>query len=343
MPVRLILGLAGLLLAACASLPPATPVPARGEPTARASSNTRTGQLAIWGGRLPASGLGRDGFIASATRSGGLLLRDFRGSVLQQLPGGRLTDIDLTSLPLERSFTVVIGGTRRSSGRTRIAFFRLEDGTGQTARPWGEVMTDLSDPSGFCMRQGDGVVQAVAFDRRGAARQFTISEGPDGTVVAQETRRFRIPDAGQGCAVAAGNGHLYVSHARGGFWRYPLDPNSTLPPTRVGASGPAVILPSESVAIFSRGLQTYLAGLDSSHAAFSLWRLDRSGLTWVGRVEVRENPGGRLVRNLTSVDAYGGAVDGFPDGVMVVQGRTGSGPPELRYVDWAEIERALGL
>lgn len=342
MSIRFALGLAGLLLASCASLPAATPVIARAETTSVPSS-AGTGQLAIWGGSLYGPELTRDGFVVAAAESGGLALRDFRGAVLQHLPGSRLADVDLTALPLESSFTVVVGGTRRAPGRTPIAFFRLDHGSGETLRPWGEITTDLSDPGGFCMRQATGGVQAVAFDRRGAARQFTISEGPDGAVVARETRRFHIPGAGSACALAGVSGHLYVSHARGGFWRYPLDANSVVPPTHVGVSSPAGVSRSESIAIFTAGRHTYLASLDSSNAAFSLWRIDRDDLTWVGRIEVRDNPEGRRVRNLTAVDAYGDAVEGFPDGLIIVQGRAGSGPPKLHYIDWSEVKRVLGL
>lgn len=342
MPVRFALGLTGLLLASCASLPAATPVTARAE-TISAPLSARSGQLAIWGGSSYGSGLTHDGFVVAAAGSGGLALRDFRGAILQHLHGTRLADVDLTTLPLESSFTVVVGGTRRSSGRTRIAFFRLDYGSGETLRPWGEITTDLSDPGGFCMRQATGGVQAVAFDRRGAARQFAISEGPDGAVIARETRRFRIPDAGSACALAGVSGHLYVSHASQGFWRYPLDASSEVPPTHVGVSNPAGVSRSKSIAIFTAGRHSYLASLDSSDGAFSLWRIDRNDLTWVGRIEVRDNPEGRRVRNLTAFDAYGDAVEGFPDGLIIVQGRAGSGPPELHYVDWSEVRRALGL
>ena len=136
MSIRFALGLAGLLLASCASLPAATPVIARAETTSVPSS-AGTGQLAIWGGSLYGPELTRDGFVVAAAESGGLALRDFRGAVLQHLPGSRLADVDLTALPLESSFTVVVGGTRRAPGGT---------GAGGTLGAEGsaEVVTDIS-------------------------------------------------------------------------------------------------------------------------------------------------------------------------------------------------------
>lgn len=340
----LALAFTGLSLASCASLPPPVPVIARSETATWDSSASRSSQLAIWsGGYQIGSGMVSQGFVAAATESGGLTLRDFQGAVLQQLPGRRLTDIDVAALPLDEGFTVMVGGTVRALSRTRIAIFRLNSNGVQAAQPWTEVTTDLSDPRGFCMRQTADGVQAVAFDRRGEARQFTISEGPDGAVVARETRRFRIPQAGRGCGIAAVSGHLYVSHARRGFWRYPLDATSSLAPTHMAAEGPAALPRSESVAIFSARGFTYLASLHPDGTAVSLWRVDRTDLMWVGRIEVRDPSDGRRVRKLTGVDIHGYELEGFPDGLMVVRGQAGARTSDLRYVDWSLVLRALGV
>lgn len=338
-----VVAVVGLLAASCASLPPPVPVNARPEVSTTDSSGTRTGQLAIWPSRNRLPGRAHEGFVAGASASGGLVLRDFSGGVLQQLAGPRLADIDLAALPLEHTFTVVIGGTQRSSDRTRIALFRLDTGAGQTARPWGEIETDLSNPRGFCMRQLEGVVHAVILDRRGEARQFIISEGADGDVVSEEIRRFRIPPSGPGCAMNIVSGHLYVTHPRRGFWRVSLDRASTTPPLHLGASVPAMVPRSQSVAIFTSGPHSFLASLDHDSSAISVWRIDREDLTWLGRIAVLDSPGDRRVRNLTSVDAYGGAVEGFPDGLMIVQGRAGTRTSDVRYIDLSAVRLALGL
>ena len=339
MPSRLVIAFAGLLAASCASLPAPIPVLARSEAAATNASAPRTGQLAIWPDRLNASpGYADDGFVAGASESGGLVLRDFSGTVVQQVPGPRLTDLDLVALPLEHTFTVVIGGTRRSAGRTRIAFFRLDTGAGQAARPWGEIETDLSDPRGFCMRQIEGVVQAVAFDRRGEVRLFTISEGLNGRLVTEETRRFRIPTPGPGCALNLASRHLYVSHPRRGFWRISLDPASTTPPVHLGATAPARVPVSQSVAIFTPGQHSFLASLDHDRSAFSVWRIDREDLTWLGRIAVLDGPSDRRVRRLSSVDAYGYKVEGFDYGLMIVQGRAGPRSSGVRYIDRPAVQ-----
>ena len=344
MSFRFALILTGLFLASCASLPPAAPVIAREEAAAPPISNSRLGQITSWwgDGRAPTA-LVNAGFVAVAPGTGGLDVRDFSGTTEQRLPAGVLSDIDVAALALENSYTVVVGGTERSSGRTRIVLFRLDSSDDQPMRRWGEIETDLSEPRGFCMRQIDPGVSVVVFDRRGEARHLTITEGPDGGLVSRELQRFRINRPGAGCAIVTGENHLYVGHARRGFWRYSLNPQVTSPPQLMGQSGPRSIPRSVSVSVLSTLPHSYLASLDHNRAAISLWRIERDDLRWLGRVEVRDGPAGPLVRSLGSLDAYGGELEGFPGGVVVVHGRVGGAPPALKFVDWSAALNALGV
>ncbi len=344
MSFRFALILTGLFLASCASLPPAAPVIAREEAAAPPISNSRLGQITSWwgDGRAPTA-LVNAGFVAVAPGTGGLDVRDFSGATEQRLPAGVLSDIDVAALALENSYTVVVGGTERSSGRTKIVLFRLDSSDDQPMRRWGEIDTDLSEPRGFCMRQIDPGVSVVVFDRRGEARHLTITEGPDGGLVSRELQRFRINRPGAGCAIVTGENDLYVGHARRGFWRYSLNPQVTSPPQLMGQSGPRSIPRSVSVSVLSTLPHSYLASLDHDRAAISLWRIERDDLRWLGRVEVRDGPGGPLVRSLGSLDAYGGELEGFPGGVVVVHGRVGGAPPALKFVDWSAALNALGV
>jgi 3-phytase len=344
MSSRLLPCLLLLLLTSCASLPPAVPVIAREQAEAPPISNSRLGQITSWwgDGRAPTA-LVNAGFVAIAPVAGGLVVRDFSGTTEQSLPAGSLTAIDVAALALENSYAVVVGGTERSSGRTRIVLFRLDSSDGQPMRRWGEIETDLSDPRGFCMRQIDPGVSVVVFDRRGEARHLTITQGPDGRLVSRELQRFRISRQGAGCAIVTGENHLYVGHSRRGFWRFSLNPQATTPPRLLGQSGPPSIPRSVSVSVLSTLPYSYLASLDQDRAAISLWRIERDDLRWLGRVEVRDGPGGPLIHSLGSLDAYGSELEGFPGGVVVLHGRVGGGSPALKFVDWSAVLLALGI
>lgn len=335
--------LGSLLLASCASLPPPATVISNFETAAPAGREGRVSSPAIWsGGLVNEPGLARTGFIATATRSESLIIHDLQGAILQRLPGAPLSDLDVAALSLEDSYAVVVGGPRRVSGRTSIALFRLDRGEHQMVRPWGDIGTDLADPAGFCMRQWRGALQAVVVDRRGEARQFTVTEGSSGEPVLTGTRRFRIAGAGQGCAIDPG-GRIFFSHARQGFWAYPLDPAVSPTPVRMIAAAPRNVPRSTGVSFLNHDFAGYLTSLDQDGAGFSVWRVQRQDLAWVGRFRVLDGPGGRPVRSLGGIDAYGDGLGAFNDGLVVVQDEANDGSPNLKFVGWSDVKLALGL
>lgn len=335
--------LGSALLASCASLPPPATVISNSGTVAPSAPEGRVGSPAIWsGGMIREPGLAREGFVAAAARSESLIIHDLQGGIIQRVPGAPLTDLDVAALSLEDSYAVVIGGARRRSGRTGVALFRLDRGADQRVRPWGEVGTDLAEPAGFCMRQWNGSLQAVIVDRRGEARQFTVTEGPSGEPALTETRRFRVAGAGQGCAIDPG-GRIFFSHARQGFWAYPLDPAGSPTPVRMIAPAPRNVPRSTGVSFLNHDFRGYLASLDQDGAGFSVWRARGQDLVWVGRFRVLDGPGGRPVRSLGGIDAYGGGLGAFDDGLVVVQDEANDGSPNLKFVDWSDVTAALGL
>lgn len=332
-------------LASCASLPPPVPVMSASETSPPAEQSEMLGHPAIWAG-----GLGRDrsdlvggGFVVTTVQTGGVTIHDLQGAPVQRIAGPVLNDIDIAGLPLASAYSVLFAGPERRSGRTRIALFRLDRGPQATARRWGEIRTDLRTPRGFCMRQYRAVVHAVVIDRRGEARQFEITEGPDGEPLTRETRRFRVSAAGQGCMIDPAAGAVYVSHARQGFWRLPLDPRSAARPVHLVTPASRRVPRSIGVALIRDSAHDYLVSLDQDRSAFSVWSVVGDTLTWMGRFEVREPSAGRAVHSLAGIDAFGSALDGFPNGLVVVQDQADDGSPNLKYVDWLAVKRALGF
>ena len=80
-----------------------------------------------------------------------------------------------------------------------------------------------------------------------------------------------------------------------------------------------------------------------ARTAFSVWRVERSDLNWMGRVKVLEQANGRPVRRIGGIEAYGGQFGAFTDGVVIVQDQTNDGAPNLKFVDWTDVRRALNF
>lgn len=343
MKTRLAVVLCLTALSACAALPRPVTVLATGESEAGAARSA-PGNPTLWKGGVTRRdpGLAQDGFLASTTAREALVIHDFQGRVLQRLAGPPLQDIDVSVVPLPASYAVVVGGTERVRGRARIGVYRLDPGEGEAVRRWGQIDTDLSAPRGFCMRQVDGALIAVAIDRRGEVRQFDISAGPGDEAVARETRRYRVSDAGEGCAIDPVSARVYFSHARSGFWRSTVALSRDATPVRLADAEDRRAPRSRGVVFLTHARDGYLISLDQGQAAFSVWRLERDAARWQGRFEVRERPGGRTVRSLAGLDAYGGELGPFPDGVLVVQDQANDGAPNLKFIRWADVREALG-
>lgn len=333
-----------LALSACTTLPPPGTVIANSE-TAVTAVRTRSasGDPALWtGGGGFASGLAQSGFLAATSRDEALVIHDLQGAVVQRVPGARLANIDVAAMPLADSYAILIGGSEQSRGQARVVLYRM-DLHNQTVRRWAEIATDLSEPAGFCMRQVSGVLQAVIIDRRGEARQLELSEGPDGQAVSREVRRYRVGESGEGCAIDPTYALVYFSHARSGFWRYSLAPAGEAVPARLVTASSQRLPRSRGVVFLTWDRDRLLVSLDEDNAAFSVWRARDDHLDWLGRIEVREQSGGRAVRNVAGLDAYGGPLGPYADGVVVVQDQANDGAPNLKLISWSEVWTALGL
>lgn len=333
---------AALLLSACAALPAPRTVLASAETGAASGAVVQPGSVSLWAGgsnRLP-EGLTRSGFVAATNRSGGIAVYDLEGRLRHAADGPRLIELDTAALPLADAYAALIGGVYRSGRQTRLSFQRADHGQDKV-RHWGEVAVDLAEPLGFCMRQIETKVQAVVFDRRGEVRIIEISEGPDGAVQSAERGRFRIDNPGPGCAIDTTLRQVWFSGRRGGFVRASLSQDPS--PVRVEVSAPHRLPRSVGVSYLNSGRDRFLTAVDEDRTAFSVWRLERSGVVWVGRFAVREETDGRPARSIGGIESYGSAIADFEDGVVIVQDQANSGGPNLKFVRWADVRTAIGF
>lgn len=332
---------AALVLSACAGQRPATVLSTL---ETAATGDVGSGAPAIWRGGINRNeaGLAGRGFLALARPAGGLAIHDPAGAPEGVVEGGRLSDIDVTALPLAESYAVIIGGSRRVGGRYVLTLYRLDRGEDQFVRPWAELETDLGAPRAFCMRQaGDGVLAAMV-DRAGEMRLVQISEGAGGAAEMREVRRLRLTDAGEGCAIDQSRNALYMGHARSGFWRLGLGADAL--PVHLQGSGAAPALRTRGFSVLIDQCDHYLVSLDEDRRALSIWETPREGgAVRRGRFEVRERAGGRAVRSVDGLDAYGSEFGAFPEGVVIVQDQANDGRPNLKLVSWREVWRALGF
>jgi 3-phytase len=141
-------------------------------------------------------------------------------------------------------------------------------------------------------------------------------------------------------------GFLYIGEELKGVWRYQLAPDSGSTRTliqSVDASG-RLIADVEGTTLVRDGLATYLVISSQGDSAFAIWRVDGAEPVYAGRFRVAASNGIDAVSGTDGVDALGGQVGDFPEGVVVVQDDQNEGMSQnFKLIDWREIKRALNL
>jgi 3-phytase len=182
----------------------------------------------------------------------------------------------------------------------------------------------------------------VLIGKDGQARIYRLDVQPSG-VSGTETARFAVGSQAEGCAVDEAGGALYVGEELVGLWRYPLaDPASRTLVEPVGKG--RLVADVEGVAILADGARRFALVSSQGDSAFAVWRIDGPEPVYAGRFSVAASGAIDAVTGTDGIDALGGAVGDFPDGLVVVQDDVNEGGAQnFKLIDWREIRRALGL
>ena len=331
---------------------PTVQVTARAETAAVATLNADAADdPAIWtaapGSSAMLGGRSVPGFIAGTDKKAGLYFYGLDGAQLQFLPDGLLNNVDLReNVMVEGRPQLLIGASDR--GRMGIALYLFDPAgreTGNAVRPWGFIRSDVVEPYGFCMGNVGGVPHAILIGKDGQTRQYRIDAGPTGPT-GTEVRRFAIGSQSEGCVIDEQAGMLYVGEELGGVWRYALAPETGGERTLiqgVDASG-RLIADVEGVTLLRDGAATYLLVSSQGDSAFAVWRVDGATPVYAGRFAVGAGAGVDAVTGTDGIDARGGAVGDYPEGLVVVQDDQNEGMSQnFKLVDWRDVRRALGL
>jgi 3-phytase len=344
-----------ILLGGCATTPrvasaPTVEVQAAAETQAVATANADAADdPAIWAaapGRTVAfAGQQVAGFIAGTDKKAGLYIYGLDGRQLQFLPDGLLNNVDLREAVIDGRPQIVIGASDR--GRMGVALYLFDPAATDPAnavRPWGLIPSDVVEPYGFCMGLADGVPHAVLVAKDGQTRQYRITAGPNGPM-GEEVRRFAVGSQSEGCVVDEAGDTLYIGEELTGVWRYGFAPSSgdaRIQVQAVDASG-RLIADVEGVTLIRDGAARYIIVSSQGDSAFVVWRVDGPAPAYVGRFRVAAGNGIDAVTGTDGIDARGGPVGSFPEGLVVVQDDVNEGAQNYKLVDWREIRRALGL
>lgn len=348
---------AALLLSSCATLDPearsdsprmtagvGTPVIAAAEtPPVGRSAEDAADDPAIWVDPADRS----RGVIIGTDKKSGLYVYDFAGRELQYLPGGLPNNVDLREgFPTPAGERVLVAASDRGRPGAGAALFLLDPATLKLAL-WAAVPVDLMEPYGLCLaRRGDTFLMFVN-GTDGQVRQLRVAMGADGKPQLSEERRFAVPTQPEGCVADEARDRLYLGEEGAGVWRFDLGTGPAK--GELFAQAPSEMLKPdvEGLALLEDSTGAWLIASSQGDSAFAVWKVDGVQPEYRGRFSVVASGGIDAVTGTDGVAALGGAVGGFPEGLVVMQDDVDEGPAGARQnfklVDWREVRRALGL
>ena len=293
----------------------------------------------------------RRAVIFGTDKQAGLYSYDLGGAVTQFIPDGRLNNVDLRDgFPTALGTRVLVAASDRN--RMGAALYLLDPATLVTTA-WGLAKLDLSEPYGLCMgRRGDRFI-VIVNGTDGRVRQFQVAAAADGTPQITEERRFAVGSQTEGCVIDDQKGQLYIGEEGKGIWRYALDPGTGASGELIAAAPSPMLKPDvEGLTLLREGKRTWLIASSQGDSAFAVWRVDGAEPLYAGRFSVMAGNGVDGVTGTDGLDALGGTIGQFPNGLVVVQDDVDSEGETLsttrrsqnfKLVDWRTISEALRL
>lgn len=289
--------------------------------------------------------------IFGTDKQAGLYTYGLDGRVLGFIPDGRLNNVDLRDgFSTPQGARVLIAASDR--GRRGIALYLMNPDSLALA-PWGVAPLDLAEPYGLCVgRRGEAFI-VVTNGTDGQVRQTRVFARPDGSIGAEEERRFAVGSQTEGCVIDDRSGVLYLGEEAKGVWRYALDPATGSARTLLAAAPSGMLKPDvEGMTLLRDGPETFLIVSSQGDSAFAVWRVDGPDAVYKGRWSGVAAKGVDAITGTDGVAAAGGQVGPFPRGLVVAQddvdadGEAGSAArlrQNFKLVDWRDIRTALGF
>ncbi|CAD5106632.1 phytase [Zestomonas carbonaria] len=324
---------------------PAVPLPnvaalRQSEPVAR--QGDAADDPAIWvNPRDPAASR-----VLGTNKKEGLLVYDLDGHLLQELPVGRLNNVDVRpNFQLGAGWVDLAVASNRDTNS--LSIFSIDRASGEL-KAAGEVPTPLGEIYGICLFQpASGELYAFANDKDGSFLQYRL-DGVGGRVSGELVRRFRVASQPEGCVADDQRQRLFVGEEDVGVWALDARADQPAELASVMKVGEVLHADVEGLALYQSEERDYLVissqGNDSyvvldAEPPFALRGAFRVGLNAGAGIDGASETDGLEV---TSANLGGP----WSEGMLVVQDGRKRMPEQtqnFKFVPWAEVARALKL
>lgn len=284
--------------------------------------------------------------VLGTNKKQGLLAYDLQGKLLQELPVGRLNNVDLR--PNFKLGTQVVDlAVASNRDHNSLSLFSIDRASGEL-REAGEIPTPLKEIYGICLFQpASGELYAFANGKDGSFLQYRLS-APDGRVQGELVRQFKVDSQPEGCVADDQRQRLFLGEEDVGVWAVDARADQSANLASVIKVGPQLHADVEGLALYQSEAHDYLVissqGNDSyvvldAEPPFASRGAFRVGLNAAAGIDGASETDGLEV---TSANLGGP----WSQGLLVVQDGRKRMPEQtqnFKFVPWAEVARALKL
>ncbi|WP_426142586.1 phytase [Pseudomonas sp. DWP3-1-2] len=284
--------------------------------------------------------------VLGTNKKQGLLAYDLQGKLLQDLPVGRLNNVDVRPnfTIAQHSVDLAVASNRDHNS---LSLFSIDRATGEL-REAGEIATPLKNIYGICLFQPvAGELYAFANDKDGTFLQYRLS-APNGTIQGELVRRFKVDSQPEGCVADDQRQRLFIGEEDVGVWAVDARADQPAALTSVIRVGAQLHADVEGLGLYQSDARDYLVissqGNDSyvvldAEPPFASRGAFRVGLNADAGIDGASETDGLEV---TSVNLGGP----WANGMLVVQDGRKRMPEQaqnFKFVPWAEVTKALKL
>lgn len=284
--------------------------------------------------------------VLGTNKKQGLLAYDLNGKLLQELPVGRLNNVDVrANFNLAgRMIDLAVASNRDNNS---ISLFAIDRASGKITEA-GEIPTPLNEIYGICLFKPDtGELYAFANDKDGSFLQYRLKDA-SGKIEGDLVRRFAVASQPEGCVADDRQQSLFLGEEDVGVWAVDARADGATELTSVLAVGDVLKADVEGVALYQADDQGYLVissqGNDSyvvldSAPPYAIRGAMRVGLNGALGIDGASETDGLEV---TSANLGGP----WSKGMLVVQDgrkRMPETTQNFKFVPWSEVAKALQL
>ncbi|MGN2436263.1 phytase [Pseudomonas syringae] len=284
--------------------------------------------------------------VLGTNKKQGLLAYDLSGKQLQELPVGRLNNVDIRpGFRLGKHNVDLAVASNRD--RNSLSLFSIDRASGAISEA-GEIPTPLAQIYGVCLfKPASGELYAFANGKDGRFLQYRLS-APDGKAQGELVRSFKVETQPEGCVADDQRQRLFLGEEDVGVWE--VDARADQPATlsSVIKVGNVVHADVEGLALYQSDGHDYLVissqGNDSyvvvdAEPPYTLRGAFRVGLNAGAGIDGTSETDGIEVTAMN----LGGP---WSKGMLVVQDGRKRMPEQaqnFKFVPWAEVTKTLKL